>query len=150
MPTASTADALAAPGTFSTELTMLEKNRLRSANPALIVLTHPQLDSWHKLAITAAVENYGIGVVFVPLCGEVEESQEELPILQSLDPTKMTNFPLSVSASNAEPKASAPETKQTKLFINSNANINNQIDKIITEVKELVIYLLIKLIMLFL
>lgn len=68
-----------------------------------MVLTHPKRDPWHKWAIRTAVGDYGTGVIFVPLEEEEEEEDgedgdddEELPILWPLDPTTMTNFPLSV------------------------------------------------------
>ncbi|KAK4446008.1 hypothetical protein QBC34DRAFT_441210 [Podospora aff. communis PSN243] len=74
--------------------TLSEKERQRRANPALMVLTHPELEAWHRLAIRNAVGPYGIGVVFVPLYEEVEEEEgEEEEVLRPLDPSKMGSFP---------------------------------------------------------
>ncbi|KAH9225303.1 hypothetical protein K456DRAFT_59559 [Colletotrichum gloeosporioides 23] len=61
----------------------------RKSNPALMVVTHPELEQWHKKSIRKTVEEYGIGVLFVPL---YEEEEEELPILKPLDPRVMTSF----------------------------------------------------------
>ncbi|KAK4539400.1 hypothetical protein LTR36_010963 [Oleoguttula mirabilis] len=64
-----------------------EEERLRSANLALLVVTHPKLESWHKRCIRTAVGDYDIGVIFVPL-----DEDEELPVLRPLDPRTMTSF----------------------------------------------------------
>lgn len=70
-----------------------EGERRRKANPALLVLTHPVLESWHKRCIRRAVGEYDIGVIFVPLQNEdSDEDEEELPVLRPLDPRTMTSF----------------------------------------------------------
>ncbi|KAK2728200.1 hypothetical protein CKAH01_11194 [Colletotrichum kahawae] len=61
----------------------------RRSNPALMVVTHPELDQWHKDSIRKTVEEYGIGVPSVPL---YEEEEEDLFILKPLDPREMTSF----------------------------------------------------------
>ncbi|KAL3296057.1 C6 finger domain-containing protein [Colletotrichum asianum] len=60
----------------------------RKSNPALMVVTHPELEQWHKDSIRKTVEEYGIGLLFVPLY----EEEEELPVLKPLDPRAMTSF----------------------------------------------------------
>ncbi|KAF4897782.1 hypothetical protein CGCFRS4_v004836 [Colletotrichum fructicola] len=60
----------------------------RKLNPALMVVTHPELEQWHKDSIRKTVEEYGIGLLFVPLY----EEEEELPVLKPLDPRAMTSF----------------------------------------------------------
>ncbi|ORY55856.1 uncharacterized protein BCR38DRAFT_478958 [Pseudomassariella vexata] len=44
-----------------------ENDRLQQSNPAILVLTHTELEKWHKLAIRKTVGEYRIGVIFVPL-----------------------------------------------------------------------------------
>jgi hypothetical protein len=79
------------------------EERRRKLNPALMVLTHPELEGWHRDAIRKAVGEYGIGVIFVPLFkidGEQEEQEEEeeeeddddLPVLKPLDPKTIRGF----------------------------------------------------------
>ena len=70
-------------------VTLSEDEKFRKANPALMVVTHPILEQWHKDSIRSVVGEYGIGVIFVPL---YEEEDEELPILQPLDPRTMMSF----------------------------------------------------------
>ncbi|KAI1244499.1 hypothetical protein MGN70_014371 [Eutypa lata] len=71
------------PPTFS----LPEKEALRRLNPALMVLTHPELERWHKVCIKKAVGEYRIGVLFVPLCDD-----DDFPQLRMLDPRMMTSF----------------------------------------------------------
>jgi hypothetical protein len=81
-----------------------EEERRRRENPVLMVLTHTELKGWHKTAIRTSVGEYGIGVVFVPLYEEeeatwvplyeVEDEDEDLPVLKPFDPRTMTGFPV--------------------------------------------------------
>ena len=67
-----------------------------------MVLTHPELEVWHKDAIRKSTSEYGIGIIFVPLFktdaehddDELEEmgSDDELPILRPLDPRTISEF----------------------------------------------------------
>jgi len=65
-----------------------------------MVLTHPDVEEWHRDAIREATGEYGIGIIFVPLFktdtdqGEKEEDEEEedLPILRPFDPTTISGF----------------------------------------------------------
>jgi hypothetical protein len=70
--------------------TVSDAEKLKKENKAWMVVTHLELETWHKEAIRKSVGEYGIGVVFVPLGGEEEE--EELPVLKPLDPRTMTSF----------------------------------------------------------
>jgi hypothetical protein len=77
--------------------TISEAERSRKSNPALMVLTHPSLEAWHKDAIREATREYGIGTIFVHLGktdivdGE-EKEEEELPVLKPLDPRTISGF----------------------------------------------------------
>ena len=80
--------------------TTSEEERRRKLNPALMVLTHPELEAWHKDAIRQATGKYGIGIIFVPLFkisaehdDELDEKEEdELPVLRPLDPRAISGF----------------------------------------------------------
>ena len=73
-----------------------EEERRRKPNPALMVLTHPDLEAWHKDAIRKATGEYGIGIIFVPLykvdTEDDDESEDELPVLRPLDPRTISEF----------------------------------------------------------
>ena len=63
-----------------------------------MVLTHPELEAWHKDAIRKSTGEYGIGIIFVPLFqidaehdDELEE-MDELPVLRPLDPRTISEF----------------------------------------------------------
>ena len=81
-------------------LTIPEEERRRKSNPALMVLTHPELEVWHKDAIRKATGEYGIGIIFVPLFkidpehdDKLEkEGKDELPVLRTLDPRTVSEF----------------------------------------------------------
>ena len=94
-------------GIFSTSqyinkpvFTIPEEERRRKLNAALMVLTHPELEAWHKDAIREATGEYGIGIIFVPLFkvdaehdDELEKKEEdELPVLRPLDPRTISEF----------------------------------------------------------
>ena len=81
-------------------LTASEEEKRRKGNPALMVLTHPELEAWHKDAIREVTGEYGIRIIFVPLFrsnaehdDELEErGSEELPVLRPLDPRMTSGF----------------------------------------------------------
>jgi hypothetical protein len=80
-------------------LTISEEERRRKLDPALMVLTHPELEVWHKDVIRKAVGEYGIGVIFVPLYKAdakndewEKEEEEDLPVLRPLDPRTISGF----------------------------------------------------------
>jgi hypothetical protein len=76
--------------------TISGEERRRTSNPALMVLTHPELEAWHKDAIRKAIGEYGIGIIFVPLfkikADELEKGKDELPVLRPLDPSTISGF----------------------------------------------------------
>lgn len=80
-------------------LTVSEEESRRKSNPALMVLTHPQLEPWHRETIHIATAEYGIGIIFVPLfksdteLDEMEDLEEDdLPVLRPLDPSTISGF----------------------------------------------------------
>lgn len=73
-------------------LTSCEEESRRKLNPALMVLTHPELEAWHKDAIRKATGKYGIGIIFVPLFRTDAEQDDELPVLRPLDPRTISGF----------------------------------------------------------
>lgn len=80
--------------------TISEEERRQKSNPALMVLTHPELEAWHKDTIREAVGEYGIGILFVPLFkidaehdDELEKrGEDEMPVLRPLDPGTISEF----------------------------------------------------------
>ncbi|KAK8115199.1 hypothetical protein PG999_007268 [Apiospora kogelbergensis] len=116
--------------------------RERRANPALLVLTHPQLEGWHKAVIRESVGEYGIGVVFVPLyrdAGDTNEDEEEeeeeekdLPVLKPLDPRTMTSFG-SFGQSAAPRKPAGPSLDEEFVL---KVDVEKQIEDLIQEIIE--------------
>ncbi len=80
--------------------TISEEERRQKSNPALMVLTHPELEAWHKDTIREAIGEYGIGIIFVPLFkidaehdDELEKrGEDEMPVLRPLDPRTISEF----------------------------------------------------------
>lgn len=65
----------------------------RDGSPSLLILTHPEMEQWHKDVIRETVQEYGIGVLFVPLYGEVaHENKDHFPILQPLNRSMVQDF----------------------------------------------------------
>ncbi|KAK8124489.1 uncharacterized protein PG998_000248 [Apiospora kogelbergensis] len=113
--------------------------RERRANPALLVLTHPQLEGWHKAAIRESVGEYGIRVVFVPLYRDAgdtnedeEEEEEDLPVLKPLDPRTMTSFG-SFGQSAAPRKPAGPRLDEEFVL---KVDVEKQIEDLIQEIIE--------------
>ena len=75
-----------------------EEDQRRKFNPALMVLTHPELEAWHKNAIRDATREYGIGILFVPLFDAKRndepqnEDEDEIPVLRPFDPRIISGF----------------------------------------------------------
>ncbi len=123
-----------------TLFTLSEKQRLRRTNPALMVLTHPELESWHKRCIKSAVGEYGIGVVFVPLYDEPEhegESAEHMPVIRPLDPRTMTTFPSLSSDFATDVEAPRHVDAGMGIRINVEASVEAKQVEIIEKVSEL-------------
>lgn len=80
--------------------TISEEERHRRMNPALMVLTHPELEAWHRDAIREATGEYGIGIIFIPLyktdAGQDDslekEEKDEIPVLKPLDARTISGF----------------------------------------------------------
>jgi hypothetical protein len=115
-------------------VSLSEDEKLRKANPALMAVTHPELEQWHKDSIRKAVGEYGIGVIFVPL---YEDEGEDLPVLKPLDPTTMTNFASSLGSfgSTAQKPAAATLEEEIVLRVNVEAKIEDLIEEIIDGVR---------------
>jgi hypothetical protein len=110
-------------------LALSKDEELRKANPALMVVTHPDLEQWHKDSIREAVGEYSIGVIFVPL-SEVEE----LPVLKPLDPKTMTSFG---SFGTARKPAGATLGEEIVLRVNVEAKVEALIEDIVDGVREI-------------
>ncbi|MCJ1310257.1 hypothetical protein MMC25_003919 [Agyrium rufum] len=82
--------------------TLSEAERLRRSNPALMVLTHPELEQLHKDAICQATGEHRIGIIFVPLFDiqsehdddveDEDEDKDDLLVLKPLDPEMISQF----------------------------------------------------------
>ncbi|KAK3312072.1 hypothetical protein B0H66DRAFT_570010 [Apodospora peruviana] len=121
-----------APKATNTLFALSEEERLRRANPALMVLTHPALEQWHRLAIRNSIKEYGIGVIFVPL--DEDGDDEDLPVLQPLDPRTMTSFPLSFG--DRKTKRSGDLDTEMMVSVDLDGDVEAQTREIIDGVKE--------------
>lgn len=110
-----------------------EDDNIHKANPVLMVLTHPQLESWHKNCIRKAIGDYGIGVIFVPL-----DEDEELPVLKPLDPRTMTSFG-SLSTFGVARRAVCPIwDKELILNVNVEAKVEDLSQENVDGVRDIV------------
>ncbi|KAK3395109.1 hypothetical protein B0H63DRAFT_499278 [Podospora didyma] len=123
--------------------TQSDEEKRRRANPALMVLTHPELEKWHKILIRAAVGEYGIGVIFVPLYSErkVKDEEEDLPILKPLDPRTMTSFPVSFGAAAAKKmRGWGNLDEEMNLRIDVDADVEGKMAEIVEGVRNVIGY----------
>jgi hypothetical protein len=111
-----------------------DEEKMRKANPALMVVTHPELEAWHKESIWTVVGEYGIGVIFVPLGGEEEEEEAELPVLKPLDPRTMTSFG---SFGVLQKPAAKTLDEEIVLKVNSGGNVEDIIEDIVSGVNQI-------------
>jgi hypothetical protein len=117
-----------------------DEEKMRKANPALMVVTHPELEAWHKESIRTVVGEYGIGVIFVPLGGEEEEEEDEkeeeaeLPVLKPLDPRTMTSFG---SFGVLQKPAAKTLDEEIVLKVNSGGNVEDIIEDIVSGVNQI-------------
>jgi hypothetical protein len=111
--------------------TVPEDEKVCKANPALMVVTHPDLETWHKDSIRKAVGEYGIGVIFVPLYED-----EKLPVMKPLDPETMTSF-ASFGFGTAQKAAGATLDEEIVLRVNVEANVEDLIEDIVAGVREI-------------
>ena len=95
-----------------------------------MVVTHPELEAWHKESIRKAVGEYGIAVIFVPL-GERQE--EALPVLKPLDPKTMTSF--GSFAGMGERTRTLDE--EIVVRIDGNGNVEDTIEDIVSGLREI-------------
>ncbi|KAK0864239.1 hypothetical protein LTS02_006063 [Friedmanniomyces endolithicus] len=109
-----------------------EEARLRKANPALLVVTHPGLHSWHKTCIRMAVGEYGIGVIFVPL-----DEDAEPPMLRMLDPQTMTSFTSLSEFSKAQTAVQRDWSDEIVLNVDIEATVSDISEEIISGVQEI-------------
>jgi len=115
-------------------MALTETNRLRKENRALMVVTHPTLEQWHRDSIRKAVGEYGIGIVFVPLEGT---DSDELPVLKPLDPRTMASFP-SLGSSSSAMRAAPTLEDEIVLKVNVEAKIEDLAEDIIDGVGEII------------
>lgn len=123
--------------------TVSEAERCRRANPALLVLGHPQLEHWHKLAIRNATREFGIRIIFVPLYEEegydndVSED-DDLPILRPFEPRAMTSFATSFGKkiTTVEPTLD----REMNLSINASADVAAKTKEIIDSCRDIIGY----------
>lgn len=119
--------------------TQSEDERLRKTNPALVVITHPELERWHKDCIRRAVGDYGIGVIFVPLDEGEEDEEEELPVLQPLDPRTMMSFgSLSLGTFGSTRRAVRPAwDKEVVLKVDVQGKVEELAEEIMDGVRDI-------------
>ncbi|KAK1977658.1 hypothetical protein LZ30DRAFT_731162 [Colletotrichum cereale] len=113
-----------------------DDERLHRANPALMVVTHPELERCHKESIRKTVGEYRIGVIFVPLD---EDEDDELPVLKPLDPRTMTSFSSlgSFLASRVGGGGVSLE-EETVLRVNVHANVEHLAEEIVDGVRDII------------
>lgn len=121
-------------------LALSEDENLRKANPALMTITHPELEKWHKDSIRKTVGEYGIGVIFVPLYeDEDEDEDEDLPILKPLDPKIITDLASLGSFGTAKKAAGATVDEEIMLRVNIEAKVEDLIEKIVAGVRDIMV-----------
>ena len=116
-------------------VTLSHDEKLRRANPALMVITHPYLEQWHKDCIRRAVGEYSIAVIFVPL--DEDDEDDELPVLKPLDPRTMTSFASFGSFEISRKLAGATLEEEVLLTVNVKAKVEDLIEEIVDGVREI-------------
>lgn len=109
-----------------------EKEALRRANPALLVLTHPELERWHKLCVKEAVGEYGVGVVFVPLYDD-----DDFPRLRPLNHRLSTSFASFGGPNSAVETPGGSLTADDVLRVEIDADVEAITDEIVRGAREL-------------
>lgn len=120
--------------------TMSETERLRRANPVLMVLAHPELEPWHKIAIRKALGDYRIGIIFVPLYEEDDDtgSEGDLPVLRPLDPALMTSFSASPRFSHGRTRGWGNLDEEMKVRVTEEADVDEKIQEIINGIGNVI------------
>ncbi|TVY86051.1 hypothetical protein LAWI1_G008940, partial [Lachnellula willkommii] len=112
-------------------LFLSEDEKLRK-NPALMVVTHPELEPWHRDAIREAVGEYGIGVIYVPLLQD-----EKLPVLKPLDPRTMTSFAALGDLGAREKAGGASLGEEILLRVDGEGSVEGIIEDVVEGVREI-------------
>ncbi|KAL9618290.1 MAG: hypothetical protein Q9160_007001 [Pyrenula sp. 1 TL-2023] len=112
-----------------------ENEKLRKANPALMAVTHPELEQWHKDSIRKAVGEYRIGVIFVPL---YEDEDYEPPVLRPLDPRTMTSF-AALGSLGAARRAVTGATLEEEIVlrVDVQAKVEDLIEEVVDGVRDI-------------
>lgn len=113
-------------------ITLSEEDKFHNSNPALMVVTHPSLEQWHKDSIRKALGEYGIGIIFVPL-----DEENDLPVLKPLDPRTMTSFPSSGSLGAARKVSGATLNEEIVLSVNVEARVEDLIEEVVNGVRDI-------------
>ncbi|KAG8531168.1 uncharacterized protein KY384_004526 [Bacidia gigantensis] len=125
-----------------------DDERLRKANPALMVVTHPELEEWHRECIRKSVGEYKIGVIFVPLFVEEglrdgdgvleeEEEEEELPVLKPFDPSGIANFTSLGDFGAAKMDRAKTLDEEIVLKVDVEAKVEELIEEIVEGVRDI-------------
>jgi hypothetical protein len=93
-------------------------------NRLVLVITHPKLDTWHKRCIQSTLDDYGIGVIFVPL-----DKDNELPVLKPLDPRTITSLDQSSQVHRRDDST-------ITLRVEAGGKVEETIGQIVYDVKE--------------
>ncbi|GAB7353460.1 hypothetical protein MBLNU459_g3920t1 [Dothideomycetes sp. NU459] len=113
-------------------LTQFQNERLGQANPVLMVVTHPQLESWHKVCIREAVGDYDIGVIFAPL-----DEDGEMPLLVPLDPRTMANFGPLGTFPTAGPETCPTWNEEVVLKVDLEARVEDIAQEIVENIRNI-------------
>jgi hypothetical protein len=125
--------------------TVSEEERRRRENPVLMVMTHPELEPWHKIAIRTSVEEYGIGVIFVPLYEEevmwvplyeADDEDEDLSVLKPLDPTTMAGFPIALTGNGKTDGGGGGLEEEIKVRIDVTGDVEGKTRAVIEGVRD--------------
>jgi hypothetical protein len=101
-----------------------------------MVLAHPELESWHKVAIRNALRDYLIGVIFVPLYEEEDEGDP--PILKPLDPSKITSFRNIVRSIADRPRGWGNLDEEMEVQVAQDADVDEKLLNIIDGVRYII------------
>lgn len=114
--------------------TISDEERRRKENVVLLVLTQPELEAWHRTAIRRAVGEYGIGVIYIQLYEDDEvTSEDELAVLQPLNPMIMSKFPGLVGL-QTKPRGWGTLHVEMKVMVDTMESVEQQVIEIAKEV----------------
>lgn len=130
-----------APSTGSNTLfTVSELAKLRQKNPILMVLAHPDLEKWNISAIRKSLSDFRIGVILVPLDQEQDEDEEDddPPLLQPLDPARLTSFSASFAAMTLPSVKRNTLDQEIKINVETTADVEKTIRDIVVGIKDVI------------